>query len=391
MWYQNQKQMVRSTALISVNADALTALDHLNPVACYLGASGLTAYLTHPYASPLFGDLSNLPPMLIQSGDSEVLRDEVTLLAHKATLAGVNVTHELYEDMVHVFQMFSFLPAATTAITSVGKWVRETLPEIEVEEKRRIGDVSLELGVEKQTSSSGDSVLRSKEDGPGITTPRRGHPASTSIARGGLRLDINANLLPSEQPSIDLDSLPASASPQSSRSGSPTPTRGSPTTLQDDPFDMPSSRTSILSTSASAPRLRRALTAITHPVPLPFTAASPPPASTTSRRRRRTQGAASLSIPFAMSASAGQSPSHSYTSGSSNPVSPTPSIRRALKSPVMTPGPTPTARLRSQSHSDIFHLVEEYVEGGAANETTVYSPGGEIRSVGVLGEDEEEE
>ena len=38
--------------------------------------------------------------MLIQAGESEVLRDEITLLAHKATLAGVQVMHELYEDAV---------------------------------------------------------------------------------------------------------------------------------------------------------------------------------------------------------------------------------------------------------------------------------------------------
>jgi acetyl esterase/lipase len=56
--------------------------------------------LTHPYASPLFGDFDGLPPMLITAGDAEVLRDEITLLAHKATLAGVDVRHELYEDAV---------------------------------------------------------------------------------------------------------------------------------------------------------------------------------------------------------------------------------------------------------------------------------------------------
>lgn len=73
--------------------------DHLNPVACYLGEH-MEKYLTHPYASPLFGDLKGLPPLLIQGGDAEVLRDEITLLAHKATLSGVKVRHELYEDMV---------------------------------------------------------------------------------------------------------------------------------------------------------------------------------------------------------------------------------------------------------------------------------------------------
>jgi acetyl esterase/lipase len=75
--------------------------DHLNPVACYLGAS-MEKYLTHPYASPLFGNFKGLPPMLVQSGDAEVLRDEITLLAHKATLAGVEVRHELFEDAVRI-------------------------------------------------------------------------------------------------------------------------------------------------------------------------------------------------------------------------------------------------------------------------------------------------
>lgn len=73
--------------------------DHLNPIACYLGEH-MEKYLTHPYASPLFGDFSGLPPLLIQAGDAEVLRDEITLLAHKATIAGVEVQHELYEDCV---------------------------------------------------------------------------------------------------------------------------------------------------------------------------------------------------------------------------------------------------------------------------------------------------
>jgi acetyl esterase/lipase len=78
------------------------ANDHLNPVACYLGGEGMEKYLTHPYASPLFGDFTGLPPMLVQSGDAEVLRDEITLLAHKATLAGVEVRHELFQDAVRI-------------------------------------------------------------------------------------------------------------------------------------------------------------------------------------------------------------------------------------------------------------------------------------------------
>ena len=67
-------------------------------------------YLTHPYASPLFGDFRGLPPMLIQAGDAEVLRDEITLLAYKASLAGVKVRHELYEDAVSLYSYFQTYP-----------------------------------------------------------------------------------------------------------------------------------------------------------------------------------------------------------------------------------------------------------------------------------------
>ena len=41
-----------------------------------------------PGISPLFGDLSGLPPMLIQVGDAEVLLDDSTRLAERASQAG---------------------------------------------------------------------------------------------------------------------------------------------------------------------------------------------------------------------------------------------------------------------------------------------------------------
>ncbi|KAL9935467.1 hypothetical protein V8E36_005815 [Tilletia maclaganii] len=100
--------------------------DHMNPVHAYLG-DNIEQYLTHPYASPLFADLHGLPPLLIQCGDAEVLRDENTLLAHKASLAGVSVRHELYEDCVHVFQAFLFLDASRKALQSARHFMRTAL------------------------------------------------------------------------------------------------------------------------------------------------------------------------------------------------------------------------------------------------------------------------
>ncbi|KAF5323605.1 hypothetical protein D9611_005577 [Ephemerocybe angulata] len=104
--------------------------NHMNPVALYLGEH-MEKYLTHPYVSPLFGDMTGLPPLLIQAGDAEVLRDEVALLAHKASLAGVQVKHELYEDAIHVFQMYPFLDCTKRAYMSIHQYVKHTLPQIQ--------------------------------------------------------------------------------------------------------------------------------------------------------------------------------------------------------------------------------------------------------------------
>lgn len=88
---------------------------HMNPIALYLGEQ-TEKYLTHPYASPLFGSFEGLPPLLLQAGDAEVLRDEIALLAHKASLAGVLVRHEVYDDAVRGSSYLSFLISVSAHI-----------------------------------------------------------------------------------------------------------------------------------------------------------------------------------------------------------------------------------------------------------------------------------
>lgn len=78
-----------------------------------------------PYVSPLFGDLSRYPPLLLQVGDAEVLLDESTRMAEKAKLQGCDVTLEVWDEMPHVFQGFApFLPEANAAIESIGNFVK---------------------------------------------------------------------------------------------------------------------------------------------------------------------------------------------------------------------------------------------------------------------------
>lgn len=128
--------------------------DHMNPVACYLGPQGMSRFMTHPYASPLFGDFTGLPPLLVQAGDCEVLRDEVTLLAHKATLSGVDVVHEVYEDAVHVFQLYPFLEQSRKAFRGCRKFVLEILPAIQARNKET------EKALSRHTSATMFEVFR---------------------------------------------------------------------------------------------------------------------------------------------------------------------------------------------------------------------------------------
>jgi salicylate hydroxylase len=66
--------------------------------------------------SPLFGDFSGLPPILIQAGNREKLVSDSTRMAERAQAAGCNVTLSLYDARLHVFSLFPFLPAAEKAL-----------------------------------------------------------------------------------------------------------------------------------------------------------------------------------------------------------------------------------------------------------------------------------
>jgi acetyl esterase/lipase len=92
----------------------------------YLGEGGDRR---NPLANPLHADLTGLPPLLVQVGDSEVLLDDSTRLAERAKAAGVDVTLEVWDEMVHVFQGFAFmLPEGQQAIDRIGEFVRERTP-----------------------------------------------------------------------------------------------------------------------------------------------------------------------------------------------------------------------------------------------------------------------
>ncbi|MGB7404619.1 MAG: alpha/beta hydrolase fold domain-containing protein, partial [Pacificimonas sp.] len=78
-------------------------------------------------ASPLFGNLNEMPPMLIQAAAHDSLVDEAADLAKRAEAAGVDVTYEAYPEMVHVFQVFhAMLTPGREALDKVARFVRAT-------------------------------------------------------------------------------------------------------------------------------------------------------------------------------------------------------------------------------------------------------------------------
>lgn len=87
----------------------------------YLGGQGDPC---DPLVSPLYADLTDLPPLLIQVGDRETVLDDSVMLADKARAAGVEVDLQVWDGMIHVFQMFGAeIPEAHRAIADIAGFV----------------------------------------------------------------------------------------------------------------------------------------------------------------------------------------------------------------------------------------------------------------------------
>lgn len=85
--------------------------------------------LEDPGISPLFADLSELPPMLIQCGVDEILLDDSRRLAERAADVGVDVTLELADGMWHVYQGFAgLMPEADEALVQAAMYIRSMTP-----------------------------------------------------------------------------------------------------------------------------------------------------------------------------------------------------------------------------------------------------------------------
>ena len=102
-------------------ADPLLGRELLEPrVADYTAGQGADL----PLVSPIFADLSGLPPLIIQAGTHEVLLDDAVRLAQRAATVDVEVTLDITPRVPHVFQAYlPLLDEATAALDRAGQFL----------------------------------------------------------------------------------------------------------------------------------------------------------------------------------------------------------------------------------------------------------------------------
>ncbi|HAS50730.1 MAG TPA: alpha/beta hydrolase [Gammaproteobacteria bacterium] len=77
-----------------------------------------------PLISPIFGDLSNLPPVLIQASEAEMLLGDALRYVNKARAAGSHAELETWPEMLHVWHLFGpILPETQEAFERIGRFV----------------------------------------------------------------------------------------------------------------------------------------------------------------------------------------------------------------------------------------------------------------------------
>ena len=93
----------------------------------YLAGTGIDP--ADPLVSPIFADLTGLPPLLIQAGSHEVLLDDATRLATRAAADDVAVTLDITPGVPHVFQAFAaVLDEGDAALDRAAAFVTDALP-----------------------------------------------------------------------------------------------------------------------------------------------------------------------------------------------------------------------------------------------------------------------
>ena len=98
--------------------------------------------------SPLHADLAGFPPLLMQVGADEILRDDSVMMVDAVKAAGGQATLEVWPDLFHVWQNFpSRIPESVQALSNVARFLASAHSagggEANPRARRRFGDAKL--------------------------------------------------------------------------------------------------------------------------------------------------------------------------------------------------------------------------------------------------------
>jgi acetyl esterase/lipase len=119
---------------LTLSGETLTERQSLDPILTQEGlrvrapeyVAGADA--SDPLISPIFGDLSGLPPLLIQVGSHEILLSDALRLAARAATTDVAVTLDVTPGVPHVFQGYAgLLDEAGAALDRASDFVKAQL------------------------------------------------------------------------------------------------------------------------------------------------------------------------------------------------------------------------------------------------------------------------
>lgn len=119
---------------MGVTGDSVTENKDRDFLVSFDGAFGLAAmYMTgsdlkSPEASPIFADLTGLPPLLIHVGGNEAILDDALRLARRAIMADVSVNLHAYPKLPHVWQLFSaMLDEGEESLREAGEFIAKQI------------------------------------------------------------------------------------------------------------------------------------------------------------------------------------------------------------------------------------------------------------------------
>ena len=114
-------------ASLTLNAK-LDAMVHAEDIPKFAADYLAGADPRHPYASPLYGDPTGLPPTLIQVGSEELLRDDAVRMAERMQRVHCQAELQIWPRMPHVWHLFApILPEAREAIAEISKFLQRTM------------------------------------------------------------------------------------------------------------------------------------------------------------------------------------------------------------------------------------------------------------------------